>query len=88
MLAEECLDTDAKVWIAPNLNIDKRRQNEELMALYIEKVAGKRSAKEAKAMWAFSTGDRALVLHLAAVHGVYSWSSTDSCETLSSNVPK
>ncbi|RHZ47802.1 uncharacterized protein CDV56_104518 [Aspergillus thermomutatus] len=53
-LAEECLGTDAEGWIAPQLDInEKRRQNEELMALYIEKVAGERSAKEAKAMWPF-----------------------------------
>jgi hypothetical protein len=54
MLAEECLDTDAEGWIAPQLDInEKRRQNKELMALYVEKVAGERSAKEAKAMWPF-----------------------------------
>lgn len=53
-LAEECLDTDAKGWIAPQLDItEKRKQNEELMALYVEKVAGERSAEEAKAMWPF-----------------------------------
>lgn len=56
MLAEECLDTDAEGRIAPQLDInEKRRQNEELMALYIEKVTGERSAKEAKAMWPFFT---------------------------------
>lgn len=56
MLAEECLDTDAEGWIAPQLDInEKRRQNEELMALYIEKMAGEKSAKEAKAMWPFFT---------------------------------
>ena len=56
MLTEECLDTDAEGWIAPQLDIDeKRRQNKELMALYIERVAGERSAKEAKAMWPFFT---------------------------------
>lgn len=56
MLAEECLDTDAEGWIAPQMDIhEKRRQNEELMALYIEKVARERSAKEAKAMWPFFT---------------------------------
>ncbi|KAJ6170948.1 Aminoglycoside phosphotransferase [Penicillium chermesinum] len=53
-LAEECLDTDAEGWIAPQLDInEKRRQNEELMAMYIEKVAGERSVQEAKAMWPF-----------------------------------
>lgn len=53
-LAEECLDTDAEGWIAPQLDTnEKRRQNEELMAMYIEKVAGERSVQEAKAMWPF-----------------------------------
>lgn len=53
-LAEECLDTDAEGWIAPQLDInEKKRQNEELMAMYIEKVAGDRSVQEAKAMWPF-----------------------------------
>ena len=53
-LAEECLDTDAEGWIAPQLDIhEKRRQNQELKALYIEKVTGERSAEEAKAMWPF-----------------------------------
>lgn len=53
-LAEECLDTDAEGWIAPQLDInEKRKQNEELMAMYIEKVAGEKSADEAKAMWPF-----------------------------------
>ncbi|KAJ5368331.1 uncharacterized protein N7496_008091 [Penicillium cataractarum] len=56
MLAEECFDTDSEGWIAPQLDInEKRRQNKELMALYIEKVAGERSEKEAKGMWPFST---------------------------------
>ncbi|KAJ6019859.1 hypothetical protein N7522_000567 [Penicillium canescens] len=53
-LAEECLDTDAEGWIAPQLDInEKRRQNEELLALYIEKSSGEKSAEEAKAMWPF-----------------------------------
>ncbi|KAI2788557.1 hypothetical protein POX_e06576 [Penicillium oxalicum] len=57
MLAEECLDTDAEGWIAPQVDIDeKRRQNDELLALYIEKVAGERSTKEAQAMWPFFPG--------------------------------
>jgi hypothetical protein len=53
-LAEECLDTDAEGWIAPQLVItEKKKQNEELMGLYVEKVAGERSTEEAKAMWPF-----------------------------------
>jgi len=52
-LAEECLDTDAEGWIAPHLDIDeKKKQNEELMSMYIERVAGNKSA-EVKAMWPF-----------------------------------
>jgi hypothetical protein len=54
-LAEECLDTDSEGWIAPQLDInEKRSQNEELLAMYIERVAGERSVQEAKAMWPFS----------------------------------
>lgn len=53
-LVEECLDTDAEGWIVPHLDIEeKRMQNKELMALYIERVAGEKSAEEAKAMWPF-----------------------------------
>jgi hypothetical protein len=53
-LAEECLDTDAEGWIAPQLDkTEKRKQNEELMAIYVEKVAGERFAEEPKAMWPF-----------------------------------
>ncbi|KAI2672541.1 hypothetical protein LCP963914a_9382 [Penicillium roqueforti] len=54
-LAEECLDTDAEGWIAPPLDIDeKRRQNGELLDLYIEKASGEKSAEDAKAMWPFT----------------------------------
>lgn len=57
-LAEECLDTDAEGWIAPQLDIkEKRKQNKELMALYIERVAGEKSTEEAKAMWPFPVKD-------------------------------
>ncbi|CAG8428842.1 unnamed protein product [Penicillium salamii] len=56
-LAEECLDTDAEGWIAPQLDVkEKRMQNEELLALYIEKVSGEKSAEEARAMWPFAPG--------------------------------
>jgi hypothetical protein len=54
-LVEECLDTDAEGWISPQLDISvKKRQNEELMSMYIKKVAGKKSANEVRAMWPFS----------------------------------
>lgn len=53
-LAEESLDTDAEGWITPQLDMaEKRKQNEDLTALYIEKVVGERSAEEVKAMWLF-----------------------------------
>ncbi|CAG8020515.1 unnamed protein product [Penicillium nalgiovense] len=47
-IADECLNTDAEGWIAPQLDInEKRRQNEE------DKVSGEKSAEAAKAMWPF-----------------------------------
>ncbi|KAE8316763.1 phosphotransferase enzyme family protein [Aspergillus transmontanensis] len=53
-LAQECLDTDAEGWIAPQLNIEeKRRQNSELLSLYIKRMAGEKSPDEARAMWPF-----------------------------------
>lgn len=53
-LAQECLDTDAEGWIAPQLDIEeKRRQNAELLAMFIERMAGERSELEARAMWPF-----------------------------------
>lgn len=53
-LAEECLDTDAEGWIAPQLDIiEKRQHNEELKALYVERMASEMSAEQARAMWPF-----------------------------------
>ncbi|KAB8279407.1 kinase-like domain-containing protein [Aspergillus minisclerotigenes] len=53
-LARECLDTDAEGWIAPQLDIEeKRRQNRELLSLYIKRMAGEKSPDEARAMWPF-----------------------------------
>lgn len=53
-LAQECLDTDAKGWVVPGLDVnEKRRQNEELLTMYIESVAGEKSAEEARAIWPF-----------------------------------
>ncbi|KAJ5883527.1 uncharacterized protein N7473_010413 [Penicillium subrubescens] len=53
-LAEECLDTDAEGWITPQLDLtEKRKENEKLMAFYVEKLAGERSTEEGKAMWPF-----------------------------------
>lgn len=50
LLAQECLDTDSEGWIAPQRDIgEKRRQNEELLEQYIERVAG----AMAREMWPF-----------------------------------
>ncbi|KAJ6118731.1 hypothetical protein N7471_013351 [Penicillium samsonianum] len=53
-LAQECLDTDAEGWVAPGLDVnEKRTQNEELLTMYIESVGGEKSADEARATWPF-----------------------------------
>ncbi|KAI1961963.1 hypothetical protein LOZ58_003041 [Ophidiomyces ophidiicola] len=53
-LARECLDTDAEGWVAPGLDVnEKRMQNEELLSMYIQSVAGEKSAEEARAIWPF-----------------------------------
>ncbi|RAH65762.1 uncharacterized protein BO66DRAFT_414864 [Aspergillus aculeatinus CBS 121060] len=53
-LAMECLDTDAEGWIAPQLDIaEKRRQNRELLAMWIERAAEERTSDEARALWPF-----------------------------------
>ena len=54
-LARECLDTDAEGWISPEMNIaEKRRQNEELRNMFVERMAGEKSAEEARKMWPFT----------------------------------
>ncbi|GKZ27390.1 hypothetical protein AbraCBS73388_004497 [Aspergillus brasiliensis] len=53
-LAQECLDTDAEGWISPELDIEeKRRQNRELLAMFIERMEGEKSSEEARKMWPF-----------------------------------
>lgn len=53
-LAQEFLDTDAEGWIAPGLDVnEKKTQNEELLTMYIESVAGEKSTDEAIAIWPF-----------------------------------
>lgn len=54
-LAKERLYTDLDGWIAPQLNIEeKRRQNRELLSMYIERAAGEKSPEEARRVWPFS----------------------------------
>ncbi|KAI9933473.1 hypothetical protein AWENTII_002462 [Aspergillus wentii] len=54
-LAQECLDTDAEGWVAPELDIkEKQRQNKELLSMYIERMAGEKSPEEAREMWPFA----------------------------------
>ena len=49
---QECLDTDAEGWVASALDAnEKRTQNEQLLAIYIESVVGEKSAEEARAIW-------------------------------------
>ncbi|GLB12524.1 hypothetical protein AtubIFM57258_010206 [Aspergillus tubingensis] len=53
-LVQECLDTDAEGWISPELDIEeKRRQNRELLTMFIERMAGEKSPEEARRMWPF-----------------------------------
>ncbi|GLA19335.1 hypothetical protein AnigIFM62618_007004 [Aspergillus niger] len=53
-LAQECLDTDTEGWISPELDIEeKRRQNRELLAMFIERMVGEMSPEEARRMWPF-----------------------------------
>ncbi|KAI1949824.1 hypothetical protein LOZ57_002302 [Ophidiomyces ophidiicola] len=53
-LARECLDTDAEGWVAPGLDVnEKRMQNEKLLSMYIQTVAGEKSSEEARAIWPF-----------------------------------
>lgn len=54
-LARECLDTDDEGWVAPQLDInEKRRQNEELISMFIEQMAGEKSPEEARRMCPFA----------------------------------
>lgn len=53
-LAQECLGTDAEGWVAPGLDVnEKRTQNEELLTMYIESVAGEKPTEEARAIRPF-----------------------------------
>ncbi|PYI02010.1 phosphotransferase enzyme family protein [Aspergillus sclerotiicarbonarius CBS 121057] len=53
-LAQECLDTDAEGWVAPQLDIaEKRRQNSELLTMFIARMADEKSPEEARKMWPF-----------------------------------
>ncbi|KFX96260.1 hypothetical protein V490_03455 [Pseudogymnoascus sp. VKM F-3557] len=56
-LARTCLDTDTEGWIPPELDFqEKQRQNKELLGLLIERMAGEKTADEAREMWPFSNG--------------------------------
>ncbi|KAJ5569105.1 hypothetical protein N7450_011591 [Penicillium hetheringtonii] len=61
-LAQECLDTDAERWVASALDAnEKRTQNEQLLAIYIENVAGEKSAEEARAIWPFRSRQKRIL---------------------------
>ncbi|OBT60770.1 hypothetical protein VE03_09755 [Pseudogymnoascus sp. 23342-1-I1] len=56
-LAKTCLDTDSEGWITPKLDFEeKQRQNKELLGMFIERMADKKTASEATRMWPFSNG--------------------------------
>lgn len=58
-LAKKCLDTDEDGWIPPGMDIsEKRRQNQELLDMFIEHMATEKSAEEARRMWPFVEGRR------------------------------
>lgn len=53
-LAQECLDTDVEGWIDPRLDfMEKKRLNKELLAMFIERMAGEKSPEGARKMWPF-----------------------------------
>ncbi|KAK1147969.1 hypothetical protein N8T08_000485 [Aspergillus melleus] len=53
-LAMEALDTDADGWISPHVDFElRRRQNRELLEMYIERMAGQMSSEEVRRMWPF-----------------------------------
>lgn len=54
-LARECLDTDDEGWVAPQLDIvEKRKQNQGLLSMFIERMAGEKSPEEVRRMWPFA----------------------------------
>ncbi|OJD28391.1 hypothetical protein ACJ73_00200 [Blastomyces percursus] len=54
LLRKNALTLMREGWVAPGLDVDeKRTQNEELLTMYIESVAGEKSAEEARAIWPF-----------------------------------
>ncbi|RFU27076.1 hypothetical protein B7463_g9274, partial [Scytalidium lignicola] len=62
-LARECLDTDEEGWISPELDFDKKKeQNKELLDLFINQTAEEKSVEEARAMWPFSKHIQCLYL--------------------------
>ncbi|EER25340.1 hypothetical protein CPC735_019470 [Coccidioides posadasii C735 delta SOWgp] len=53
-LARKCLDTDEDGWIPPEMDIiEKRRQNQELLDMFIKQMAAEKSPEEARRMWPF-----------------------------------
>lgn len=53
-LAQTYLNTDAEGWIDPRLDfMEKKRQNRELLSMFIERMAGEKSPEEARKMWPY-----------------------------------
>ncbi|KAF3484010.1 uncharacterized protein GIQ15_03334 [Arthroderma uncinatum] len=56
-IARKCLDTDEDGWISPEMDIvKKRRQNQELLDMFIEQMASEKSLEESRRMWPFVEG--------------------------------
>jgi hypothetical protein len=57
-LAKKCLDTDEDGWIAPEMDIaEKRRQNQELLDMFVKQMATEKSPEEARRMWPLVEGN-------------------------------
>ncbi|KAL5337438.1 hypothetical protein BJX70DRAFT_409301 [Aspergillus crustosus] len=53
-LALEALETDAEGWISPQVDIvEKRKQNRELLGMFVEQMVKEKTEEEARRMWPF-----------------------------------
>ncbi|KAM5485306.1 hypothetical protein MaudMau93_005459 [Microsporum audouinii] len=56
-IARKCLDTDEDGWISPEMDIvEKRRQNQELLDMFVEQMASEKPREESRRMWPFIEG--------------------------------
>ncbi|KAI9369632.1 phosphotransferase enzyme family protein [Aspergillus egyptiacus] len=53
-LAREALETDAEGWISPQVDIvEKRKQNRELLGMFVEQMVKEKTEEDARRMWPF-----------------------------------